>query len=393
MKRLVAFVLSLILCSFASFSALGKDVLSEGFWLLSGIYSGSSFTTVPGTDIDHSYSVSFSVNGSGVITGSSVGTVSFTGSGYSNLYSDFDIVDFQPAFAPVGYFSGYYSITQDNGHFTCHDVSATTGTASPVVDVVYNYKYFPFFDVSDSTAFSYSYIGSNQRFALSISKPVSFRFLSRNVSPVLTPAYGHTYLFSVVGLNLNRLSVSFGSQFDNTAFLDVLTDANSQKLYRIYGKENAAAFYPLLTFSGSGTSTVYDISLIDEGTGLVDQRNTQDYLEGGFSAGVNDQQSIVDGQINSGITQMDVFEQGVYADINQYKSGLDFSMASFNEAASGLDYIRGIFMMIWNNSPVSPIILSMMLGLVLLLIGRGAKAAVSSSDTKVEKTDHGLRQK
>lgn len=150
---------------------------------------------------------------------------------------------------------------------------------------------------------------------------------------------------------------------------------------------------------------LYFISYLDmtfdvlyQGDSVVDAINNQtqqiqDFNNQGFGAGVNPKQDQVLGDLDTGINDMDNFEKNLYTNIGDYKSGLDFSFSAFSEAASGLDYIRGIFMDVWNNSPVAPIVLSMMLGLVLLLIGRGARSAMASSDTKVEKVDRNVNQK
>lgn len=103
------------------------------------------------------------------------------------------------------------------------------------------------------------------------------------------------------------------------------------------------------------------------------------HIDDGFKGGLNPDQGRLDGEISGGIADMDSFESDVFADINDYKGQLDFGFGDFAEAGAGLDYIRNVFMMVWNNSPVQPIVLSLMLGVALLLLGRGVAAATSSA--------------
>lgn len=105
------------------------------------------------------------------------------------------------------------------------------------------------------------------------------------------------------------------------------------------------------------------------------------HFDDAYQSAVDDKQTELNGQISGGVADMDAFEQSIHANINDYKSQLDFGFGDLGEAAGGLNYIKNIFMMIWDNSPVQPIVLSLMLGLALLLLGRGARAAVAS-DTK-----------
>lgn len=71
-------------------------------------------------------------------------------------------------------------------------------------------------------------------------------------------------------------------------------------------------------------------------------------------------------------------EEDTWNNINSYKGDLEFSI-DWSEAASGLSYVSGIFMMIWDNSPTEIITLSLMLGIAMLGIGRGVQAAIRSS--------------
>lgn len=69
-------------------------------------------------------------------------------------------------------------------------------------------------------------------------------------------------------------------------------------------------------------------------------------------------------------------ESDMWQNINQYKSDISFGLDGWDEASNGLSYVTGVFMTVWNNSPTQPIVLSLMLGIAMLSIGRGVMAAV-----------------
>ncbi len=72
-------------------------------------------------------------------------------------------------------------------------------------------------------------------------------------------------------------------------------------------------------------------------------------------------------------------EDQMWQNINTYKGDISFNLDGWDDAAGGLSYVTGIFMTIWNNSPTQPIVLSLMLGIAMLSIGRGVMAAVRVS--------------
>ncbi len=91
-----------------------------------------------------------------------------------------------------------------------------------------------------------------------------------------------------------------------------------------------------------------------------------------------DQSGLVSDVDNAGQQQAQQEEQ-LWSNINSYKGDLTFNLDDWSEAAGGLSYVSGIFMQIWNNSPTQIIILSLMLGIAMLSIGRGVQAAVRVS--------------
>ena len=105
-------------------------------------------------------------------------------------------------------------------------------------------------------------------------------------------------------------------------------------------------------------------------------RAPDDYLAG--SAMNPDQSGLVSDVDNAGQQQQQQEDQ-LWTNINSYKGDLTFNLDDWSEAAGGLSYVSSIFMTIWNNSPTQVIVLSLMLGIAMLSIGRGAMAAVRVS--------------
>lgn len=100
-----------------------------------------------------------------------------------------------------------------------------------------------------------------------------------------------------------------------------------------------------------------------------------------FIAGeaVNPDQSGLVSDVDNAGQQQQQQEDQLWTNINSYKGDLTFNLDDWSEAAGGLSYVSSIFMTIWNNSPTQVIVLSLMLGIAMLSIGRGAMAAVRVS--------------
>ena len=106
-----------------------------------------------------------------------------------------------------------------------------------------------------------------------------------------------------------------------------------------------------------------------------------------LSSGINPNQSGKTEELNNAGGQQSNQEQQLWQNINTYKSNISFSLDGWDDAASGLSYITSVFMLIWNNSPTQPIVLSLMLGIAMLSIGRGVSAAVRVSHNRRNKDD------
>lgn len=94
-----------------------------------------------------------------------------------------------------------------------------------------------------------------------------------------------------------------------------------------------------------------------------------------FSGAVNPGQDEANDQLGGLTGQLEDFDDNTFGDLNDGLGSLDFGMSGFTEVASGIAYITGIFMIIWNGIPNQIIVVALMLGLVTLVLGRGARLA------------------
>ena len=104
------------------------------------------------------------------------------------------------------------------------------------------------------------------------------------------------------------------------------------------------------------------------------QNQTQHY-EDSFSGAVNSGQSGANQEIQDNVGQLENFDNQIFTDVSDYTSQLDFGLGDWSDAAAGISYIGSIFMLIWDNSPTQVIVLSLMVGLCLLILGRGPRVA------------------
>ena len=180
-----------------------------------------------------------------------------------------------------------------------------------------------------------------------------------------------TYLVSFTCYFSNQpTSISFlGHPLDK---FECVADWAINNLYRVCG-----------IFTVDDFSTYREISLSIEGAtfnpgvfyGGVSRASDDAIASGAINP---DQSGLVSDVDNAG-QQQQAQEDQLWNNINSYKGDLTFNLDDWSEAAGGLSYVSGIFMQIWNNSPTQIIILSLMLGIAMLSIGRGVQAAVRVS--------------
>ena len=87
-----------------------------------------------------------------------------------------------------------------------------------------------------------------------------------------------------------------------------------------------------------------------------------------------------DDDLQNADSALDQYDEQLFEDVNHYKDQLTFNLDEWGEYSSGLDYVRMVFMKIWDNIPTQIIVLSLMLGVGALIIGRGVKMANSKKD-------------
>lgn len=149
-----------------------------------------------------------------------------------------------------------------------------------------------------------------------------------------------------------------------------------------YGRGNSYLFVFLLTVKQPFSAFEMSFTPRDGVTlngvfyGGIIPRSSSDTLSSALNPDQNNKNNELSGEGNK-LSQQ---ENQLWQNVNSYKSKLDFSLSGWNEATNGLSYVSSIFMMVWNNSPRQIITLSLMLGIGMLAIGRGVKAAVRQKD-------------
>lgn len=151
----------------------------------------------------------------------------------------------------------------------------------------------------------------------------------------------------------------------NSGKFNSSSSSNFFSIYHIHVNEPLIGYIVRLTFSGN-TSGVCSGALIPF---TLDQ-SASDVITDDFHDKVD--------EVDNAGQQQAQQEEDTWNNINSYKGDLDFSI-DWSEVTSGLSYVSGIFMMIWDNSPTEIITLSLMLGIAMLGIGRGVQAAVRVS--------------
>ena len=147
---------------------------------------------------------------------------------------------------------------------------------------------------------------------------------------------------------------------------DFVGTFGSAKRYQAYFDVPAGGLYfgdTWIALTGSGYGCAY-LYLVEDNS---------------LSSGINPDQSGKTDELNNAGNQQSSQESQLWQNINTYKSDISFSLDGWDDAASGLSYVTSVFMLIWNNSPTQPIVLSLMLGIAMLSIGRGVSAAVRVS--------------
>lgn len=164
----------------------------------------------------------------------------------------------------------------------------------------------------------------------------------------------------------NVIIYDWQSDYSIKEHVDVLRDVLHVGYFVIHVSAPISSWQFSLEFNDGFTGVIYG------GLARMDiNQSAQDAIN-------PDQSGLVDDVDNAGQQQQQQEDQ-LWDNINSYKGDLTFNLDDWSEAAGGLSYVSSIFMTIWNNSPTQIIVLSLMLGIAMLSIGRGAMAAVRVS--------------
>lgn len=251
-------------------------------------------------------------------------------------------------------------------------------------EITASYKYFDGFQCYDGQSFFSAQEDLDTRLPV-FSVGTKFNYFTFYVRPstgfrsyMLVP--GETYIASLVfPVDLVSFSV------DRLAFNSVATEIHDVRIGSAPFQQYEPYVYVTVFFSVSDTvpldyfsisfnsllTVSYDMPF------LVSFQPAPDsvYLEESFEGSVNSGQSQITNDVQSSVGQLDDFDNEIFQNVADYTAKLDFGLSSWGEAAAGISYIGSIFLMIWNNSPTQVVVLSLMIGLCILLLGRGARVA------------------
>lgn len=157
--------------------------------------------------------------------------------------------------------------------------------------------------------------------------------------------------------------------------------------FKFLGKYGSANRYKAVIDVPAGGLTFGDIWISLDSAGGYGCAYLYLIEDNSLASGINPDQSGKTDELNNIGGQQSGQEQQLWQNINTYKSNISFGLDGWDDAAAGLSYVTSVFMLIWNNSPTQAIVLSLMLGIAMLSIGRGVSAAVRVSHNRRNKDD------
>ena len=157
------------------------------------------------------------------------------------------------------------------------------------------------------------------------------------------------------------------------------TSTETKKLTSVEFSTSSNGGFTLSSFTVSPYSSSSEdvITAIQKQTNDIIDNQNQHYqdTENKFQGAVNSGQAGANQEIQDNVGQLEDFDNKIFTDVSDYTSQLDFGLGDWSDAAAGISYIGSIFMLIWDNSPTQVIVLSLMVGLCLLILGRGPRVA------------------
>lgn len=160
-----------------------------------------------------------------------------------------------------------------------------------------------------------------------------------------------------------------------------LTDSGDERFLSLTSQVSQGRVYVDYYWSVSVPTSLYEISFDLSGSFSPGEfyfsivRDDSYGIDKEISDAVHPGQDEVNQQLQDSVGQLEDFDNKIFTDVSDYTSQLDFGLGDWSEAAAGISYIGSIFMLIWDNSPTQVIVLSLMVGLCLLILGRGPRVA------------------
>lgn len=184
-------------------------------------------------------------------------------------------------------------------------------------------------------------------------------------------------------------SSGWGFMFESNAPTPTVNDSLGVAAtdFKFLGKYGSANRYKAVIDVPAGGLTFGDIWIALDSAGGYGCAYLYLIEDNSLASGINPDQSGKTDELNNIGGQQSGQEQQLWQNINTYKSNISFGLDGWDDAAAGLSYVTNVFMLIWNNSPTQAIVLSLMLGIAMLSIGRGVSAAVRVSHNRRDKGD------
>lgn len=176
-------------------------------------------------------------------------------------------------------------------------------------------------------------------------------------------------------------SSGWGFMFESNAPTPTVNDSLGVAAtdFKFLGKYGSANRYKAVIDVPAGGLTFGDTWIALDSSGGYGCAYLYLIEDNSLASGINPGQSGKTDELNNIGGQQSGQEHQLWQNINTYKSNISFGLDGWDDAAAGLSYVTNVFMLIWNNSPTQAIVLSLMLGIAMLSIGRGVSAAVRVS--------------